>query len=125
MQGPLWRALFLFRYQGWMMDITVRGLACSVAFFLAAPLPLEAAGNKVAGRQKAQLCQGCHGLDGLAKVPGAPHLAGQDEVYFVKALGDYKSGARKNEAMSVVIEQITPADYADLAAYYASLSQDR
>jgi cytochrome c553 len=79
------------------------------------------AGDKVAGRQKAQVCQACHGLDGLGKVPGAPHLAGQDEVYFIKAMNDYRTGARKNEMMSVAVGQVTPADYADLAAFYGSL----
>lgn len=82
---------------------------------------LQAADRVAVGRSKAQSCQGCHGLDGIGKVPGAPNLAGQDEAYFIKAMGDYKSGARKNEMMSVAIEQVSPADFADLAAFYASL----
>ena len=97
--------------------------SCALAALIAttfSALPAVAA-DKVAGRQKAQVCQGCHGLDGLGKVPGAPHLAGQDEVYFVKAMNDYRTGARKNEMMSVAVGQVTPADYADLAAFYASL----
>jgi len=39
-----------------------------------------AAGNVAAGRQKALQCQTCHGLDGLSKLPEAPHLGGQPEV---------------------------------------------
>jgi cytochrome c553 len=81
----------------------------------------EAAGNAKAGRQKAMQCQACHGLDGLAKIPGAPHLAGQVEDYLVKSLNDYKSGARQNELMSVVMQNLAPQDMADLAAYYASI----
>lgn len=81
----------------------------------------HAAGDKVAGRTKAQSCQACHGLDGLGKVPGAPHLAGQDEDYFIKAMHDYKSGARKNEMMGVAVQNVPVSDFADLAAFYASL----
>jgi cytochrome c553 len=110
---------------GWSRLMTWAPLStCTVAtalIVLACAAPAEAAGNKVAGRAKAQSCQGCHGLDGLGKVPGAPHLAGQDETYFIKAMADYKSGARKNEMMSVAVEQVPVSDFADLAAFYASL----
>ena len=41
-----------------------------------------------AGRQKALQCQACHGLDGQAKLPDSANLAGQNEVYLVKALKD-------------------------------------
>jgi cytochrome c553 len=80
-----------------------------------------AAQDAAAGRQKALQCQACHGLDGLAKIPGAPHLAGQVQEYLVAAMRDYRSGARKNEMMTVVMRQLTDADIEDLAAYYASL----
>ena len=43
--------------------------------------PVSAAGDVKAGRQKALQCQTCHGLDGTAKLPEAPNLAGQTEVY--------------------------------------------
>ena len=45
-------------------------------------------------------CQACHGLDGLSKLPDAPHLAGQPERYLVKSLDEYRKGVRKNELMS-------------------------
>jgi cytochrome c553 len=81
----------------------------------------HAAGDVKSGRQKALQCQTCHGLDGLAKQPEAPNLAGQTEIYLVKAMTDYKSGARKNEMMSVVAEALSASDIADLAAYYAAI----
>ena len=80
-----------------------------------------AAGNAEAGKKKAALCQTCHGMDGMSKLPEAPNIAGQNPIYLVRALGDYKSGARKNEMMSVIIEQLTPEDINDLAAYYSSI----
>jgi cytochrome c553 len=80
-----------------------------------------AAQDAAAGRQKALQCQACHGLDGLAKIPGAPHLAGQVQGYLVSAMRDYKSGARKNEMMAVAVRQLTDDDIEALAAYYAGL----
>jgi cytochrome c553 len=74
-----------------------------------------------AGRQKALQCQTCHGLDGLAKIPGAPHLAGQVQEYLVKAIRAYQSGARKDEMMAVAVRQLSEQDMEDLAAYYAGL----
>ena len=63
------------------------------------------AGDVKAGRAKALMCQACHGLDGLSKVPDAPNSAGQIEPYIVAQLQAYKSGVRKNDAMSVVAPQ--------------------
>lgn len=88
---------------------------------LAAIIPAQAAGDAAAGKKKAAQCQTCHGMDGLSKLPEAPNLAGQTAYYLNKALTDFKGGVRKNEMMTVVIEPLTPADIADLAAYYASI----
>jgi cytochrome c553 len=93
----------------------------AVAALLAAIAPPAAGGDATAGRQKAVQCQACHGLDGVAKIPGAPHLAGQVEEYLVKALRGYRSGERKDEMMAVAARQLSDDDVEDLAAYYASL----
>ena len=87
----------------------------------AAGVSALAAGDVKAGRQKALACQACHGLDGSAKIPEAPNLAGQSEAYLIKSLTDYRSGARKNEAMSIVAASLKEQDIADLAAYYAAI----
>jgi cytochrome c553 len=86
---------------------------------LIAALPAHA--GEMAGHQKAVQCQACHGLDGLARIPQAPHLAGQNAAYLEKALKDYRSGARKDEMMSVVAKALSDQDIRDLAAYYQSI----
>jgi cytochrome c553 len=83
--------------------------------------PAAAGGDVKAGRQKALQCQTCHGLDGQAKLPEAPNLAGQTDIYLAKTLNDYRSGARKNEMMSLVARNLKDEDIADLAAYYAAI----
>lgn len=80
-----------------------------------------AAGDATAGRHKALMCQTCHGLDGKAKIPEAPNLAGQSELYLIKALKDYRSGARKNDMMSLVAPTLKDKDVDDLAAYYSAI----
>jgi cytochrome c553 len=100
---------------------------CHAALMIALVLlPLAAsaaaaAGDVAAGRRKALQCQTCHGLDGLSKLPEAPHLAGQPEQYLVKSLNEYRSGARKNDMMSLVAPALSDQDVADLAAYYAAI----
>ncbi len=60
-------------------------------------------------------------MDGKAKIPEAPSLAGQSAVYLNKALNDYRSGARKNDMMSLVTPTLKDKDVEDLAAYYSAI----
>jgi cytochrome c553 len=82
---------------------------------------LAADGDPAAGRRKALQCQTCHGLDGLSRLPDAPHLAGQPEPYLVKSLNDYRQGSRRHDMMTIVVQQLSDQDVADLAAYYAGI----
>jgi len=94
------------------------------ALVLAFPLPGWAAdpADGQAAKAKATQCFTCHGADGLAKVPDAPNLAGQNESYLVKALTDYKSGARRHEVMAMMTKNLSAADIAQIAAYYSRIS---
>jgi cytochrome c553 len=84
-------------------------------------VPPAAAADIEAGREKAQMCAPCHGMDGLSKAMDAPHIAGQLESYLVRTLKGYKTGERKNEQMSIIAENLTDEDIADLAAYYTAI----
>lgn len=79
------------------------------------------AGDASAGREKIAQCRTCHGLDGIAKIPIAPHLAGESEIYLQTQLKAFRSGKREHEMMSVVAEGLSDADIADLSAWYASI----
>ena len=97
-------------------------VAFTVALLLVANIPsVFAAGNVTTGRHKALQCQTCHGLDGLSKLPEAPNLGGQPEPYLVKSLNDFRQGVRKNDMMSLVVQQLSDQDVADLAAFYAAI----
>jgi len=88
---------------------------------LAAPA-LAAGGNVAAGQAKAAACAGCHGADGNGGAdPSWPKLAGHIPEYIVKQLSDFKSGARKDPAMSAMAAALSTTDMNNIAAYYASL----
>lgn len=77
------------------------------------------AANLDAGKEKSKPCAACHGVDGNSQAPDFPRLAGQNEDYLVKALKDYKSGARKNAIMAPQAANLTLRDMQDLAAYFS------
>lgn len=87
---------------------------------LAVSQPALAAGNAAEGKKKSMMCHACHGANGIAVIPNAANLAGQTEIYLKKALHDFKTGARKQENMDVIVGQLSDQDIADLAAYYAA-----
>jgi cytochrome c553 len=95
-------------------------IAIAAASVMVMSVP-AAAGDVAAGRQKAVQCQACHGLDGLSKLPDAPHIAGQPEPYLIKSLNDYRKGVRRHELMTIVVKQLNDRDVADIAAYYSAI----
>lgn len=78
------------------------------------------AGDPAAGRKVANMCRTCHGLDGFARVPIAPHIGGEPLAYLEAQLTAYKSGRREHEMMSVVTAGLSAQQIADVAAWYAS-----
>ena len=104
----------------WTATLVVRLLA-PAGLLLMAGSGASDAGDVKAGRAKAMACQACHGLDGLSKTPDAPNIAGQTEPYLVMQLQAYKTGLRKNDAMSVVAPSLSDQDIEDLAAYFSAI----
>lgn len=90
--------------------------ACCATLFASAAVM---ASEPEAGKEKARTCAACHGPDGNSPSPDFPRLAGQHYDYLVKALSDYKSGARKNPIMGPQAANLSKRDIADLAAYFS------
>jgi cytochrome c553 len=96
-----------------------------LAFAACFAVPAYAAGDAASGKQKSQACGACHGADGNTPTgPDFPRLAGQHYDYLLKALRDYKSGARKNPIMAGQVGGLSPQDMADLAAYFSNQKGD-
>ena len=88
-----------------------------------AAAPASALGDPLKGREKTQMCEGCHGIEGwrtaFPEVYRVPKLGGQHEAYLVAALKAYKSGDRSHPSMRAIAGTLSDADIANLAAYYA------
>jgi cytochrome c553 len=66
-----------------------------------------------------EVCAGCHSADGNSVIPNFPKLAGQQKVYLLRELKDYKSGKRVSEIMAPMVANLSDDDLSNLAAYYA------
>lgn len=84
------------------------------------------AGDPAKGREKVQMCQGCHGIDGwrtaFPEVYSVPKIAGQNAAYLVAALKEYQSGNRTHPSMRAIAASLSEQDMANLAAFYAQHS---
>jgi cytochrome c553 len=70
--------------------------------------------------QKAAVCTACHGGNGVPISKTIPVLFGQNEGYIYIELRDMKKGARKNEEMKPIVENMSRDDMLALAAYFAA-----
>ena len=75
-----------------------------------------------AANASAATCAGCHGANGMAINDAWPNLAGQNAAYIARALGSFKTGARKEATMSPMAQSVADGDVQNLAAYFSSLS---
>src|SRR6201996_8777120 len=93
----------------------------AVAFASLAFVPAQAADN-AAIKDKAAVCSGCHGENGISQTENIPSLAGQPDQFIQWQLVFFRSGARKNEQMQPIVEQLSNEDIRNLGAYFESLA---
>jgi len=67
------------------------------------------------------LCQNCHGEDGVAVLPGAANLSGQQKEYLRQQLRAYRSGRRQDAAMNIVAKTLTDADIDNFSDWYSAI----
>ena len=93
-------------------------LAMSVVLACA---PLAQAADIEAGKAKAAtVCGACHGANGVSVSDTIPNLASQRAGYLEAQLKALKDGTRKNQVMNAIAAQLSPADMADVAAFFAA-----
>lgn len=97
-------------------------IVSSLVLFMSLAGVVHAAGDAVAGKDKAAACGGCHGVDGNSMVPMFPSLAGQGEKYIAKQIADFKAmTARKDDTMVGMAAMLaTEQDALDVGAFFAS-----
>ena len=79
------------------------------------------AADIAAGKEKAELCVGCHGEGGISQMENIPSLAAQPDLFIQWQLVFFRAGTRKNEQMQPIVEQLNNDDIRNLGAYFASL----
>ena len=80
------------------------------------------AADVAAGKAKAEICAGCHGNNGISQTENIPSLAGQLDQFIQWQLVFFRAGARKNEQMQPIVEQLSNDDIRNLGAYFAQLA---
>lgn len=71
------------------------------------------------GQALASRCVSCHGANGINGQAMWPSLAGQSKDYLLSAIKSYKA-ERKNGMMNKIAKDLSDADAAALAAYFAN-----
>ena len=96
-------------------------LAITITLLISAgALQAQAAGDPVAGKEKAAQCAACHGVDGNSLNPEWPKLAGQHADYLVKQLSYFEKGERENVTMKPMASVLDEQGREDVATYYAT-----
>jgi cytochrome c553 len=107
-------------------------LIVTASLFAAAPVllhsgPVQAAGDKEAGRVTAYTCTGCHGIDGYSNIYPTykvPKVGGQNYEYLVASLKAYRNGERDHPTMELQASSLTDREIENIAAYFASIGKD-
>ncbi|MEZ5663650.1 MAG: c-type cytochrome [Burkholderiaceae bacterium] len=103
---------------------TIVRTVVAAATLSAAAVAAHAQGDVEAGKQKAEMCIGCHGIPGyqnsFPEIHKVPMISGQSAQYIVSALTAYKKGDRKHPSMRGIAGSLSEQDMADLGAFYAS-----
>lgn len=93
-----------------------------LAAIVALPGPRsDAAADLTAGQEKARLCAGCHGANGVSSMAGIPSLAGQQDQFIQWQLVFFQTERRVNPAMNALAGTLSDDDIRNLGAYFHSL----
>lgn len=84
-------------------------------------VPAQAADN-AAIKEKAAVCSGCHGENGISQTENIPSLAGQPDQFLQWQLVFFRAGSRKNDQMQPIAQEITNEDIRSFGAYFAAMT---
>jgi len=114
-----------------LMDAVVKNLSDSqidalASYFAKQTNPkLASTTQNTAGQHVRARCISCHGMQGFTVNKLWPNLAGQQKIYLAKQLRDFKSGQRNSPTMSVIANELTNQQIADVAEYFSQQKASR
>ncbi|MCK1340085.1 cytochrome c553 [Bradyrhizobium sp. LB8.2] len=100
-----------------VISLAINALALTALAFV----PAQAADN-AAIKEKAAVCSGCHGENGISQTENIPSLAGQPDQFLQWQLVFFRAGSRKNDQMQPIAEEITNEDVRNFGAYFAQMT---
>lgn len=98
----------------WMLSIS----ALFASFWLAGNAFAQ---DLNAGRVKARACSACHGQLGIAVVPNAPNIAGENRRYLSSQLKAFRSGERQHDQMTFIAKNLSDEDIDNISRWFASI----
>ena len=102
-----------------MADMTVRTKWMIFVLATVAAASAHAQPSDLQARSTAASCSACHGTNGVA-APGMVALAGYDKASMIKAMADFKSGARPATLMHQLSKGYSEAQIEAIASYFAA-----
>lgn len=96
--------------------------AISAVALLALGALSAGAADDAAIQEKASVCSGCHGENGISQTENIPSLAGQPDQFIQWQLVFFRAGSRKNEQMQPIVEEITNEDIRNFGAYFSQMT---
>ena len=71
--------------------------------------------------ERVQVCTGCHGPDGVSRIPGIPSIAGQPKIFIENLLVLVREGVRGTETMQKIMNGATDREIIALAKHFSAL----
>lgn len=84
---------------------------------------VHAAGDPVAGKEKATACMTCHGNESFGGIFYTLQLAGRDADKLTVKTNKYKSGKILHPMMNLAVAFFSEKEIEDISAYYQSLGK--
>ena len=109
--------------------ISLPVIAALCALFTGTAAAQAKAGDVAAGKTKAAMCIGCHGIPGykasFPEIYQVPMISGQNAKFIAASLVAYQKGERKHPTMRGIAGSLTEQDIADLSAFYESHKSEK
>jgi cytochrome c553 len=109
--------------------ISLPVIAALCALFTGTAAAQAKAGDVAAGKTKAAMCIGCHGIPGykasFPEIHQVPMISGQNAKFIAASLVAYQKGERKHPTMRGIAASLTEQDIADLSAFYESHKSEK
>ncbi len=84
-------------------------------------MPLAEAASQPTGEMMGNTCAGCHGTQGRLVSEAFMPLAGMKESTFIKAMTDFRSGARPSTLMGHMARGYSDAEVKAMAEFFAKV----